>query len=347
MDPTRFALVGYGAWGSHHARAIETAPGAHLAAIVEQNEESRRKATEEHPAVKIFADHRQMLETVDVDVVDVVLPTDLHYRVGMDVLAADRHVLMEKPLAGELAQCDELVQTARDRGKILAVGHEFRLSSLWGKVKELVDAGEIGDPCYALIELWRNPYRQGSQGWRYDIRRVGNWILEEPIHFFDMARWYFAKVGEPQSVYAQANGIRPDHPELQDNFSALLTFPGGRYAIVSQTLAAWEHHQVVKITGMRGALWAYWSGAMDRTFESQFGLKIMRGGQVEEVPIRKASGEVYELVDEITAVARCVREGGSPPCSGDDGRWSVAMCLKAQESVESGKVISFSPASKQ
>jgi myo-inositol 2-dehydrogenase/D-chiro-inositol 1-dehydrogenase len=126
----------------------------------------------------------------------------------------------------------------------------------------------------------------------------------------------------------------------------LLKFPGGRYAIVSQTLAGWEHHQVVKITGTRGALWAHWSGAMDRTFAPQFGLKMMRGGQIEETPIRKASGEVYELVDEIAAVARCVREGGTLPCSGDDGRWSVAMCLKAQESVDSGQTVSFSAASK-
>jgi myo-inositol 2-dehydrogenase/D-chiro-inositol 1-dehydrogenase len=293
-----------------------------------------------------------MLAAVDVDAVDVVLPTHLHHAAGMDVLRAGKHLLMEKPLASNTAQCDDLVREARRRGKLLAVGHEFRLSALWGKVKELLDAGAIGDPLYALIELWRNPYRLGSDGWRYDIHRVGNWILEEPIHFFDLARWYFAAAGDPVAVYARANGIRPDRPELQDNFSAMLQFPGGRYALVSQTLAGWEHHQVVKITGTEGALWAGWSGAMDRTAHPQFWLKVARGRgktsevsktsevwEVEEVPITSPSGEVYELVDELAAVARSIRQGCALPCSGEDGRWSVAMCLKAQESVDTGRVV--------
>jgi myo-inositol 2-dehydrogenase/D-chiro-inositol 1-dehydrogenase len=284
-----------------------------------------------------------MLATTEADVVDVVLPSHLHHTVGLDALRAGRHVLMEKPLALDLRQCDDLIEAARQGAKVLAVGHEFRLSSLWGRLKELIAAGEIGEPLYALIELWRNPYRQGSDGWRYDLRRVGNWILEEPIHFFDLARWYFQGIGEPLSVDAYANSCQPDHPELQDNFAAMLRFPRGRYAVVVQTLAGWEHHQVMKVTGTRGALWASWSGAMDRTPHPQFSLKIMRGQQVEEVPISKTSGEVYELVSEIAAVSKCIRTGTAPPCSGNDGRWAVAMCLKAQESVDTGTIVPLLP----
>jgi myo-inositol 2-dehydrogenase/D-chiro-inositol 1-dehydrogenase len=210
------------------------------------------------------------------------------------------------------------------------------MSSLWGKVKQLVDQGAIGRPIYALIELWRRPYRLGADGWRYDISRVGNWILEEPIHFFDLARWYFSGVGEPTSVYALASARRADHPELHDNFSAMLSFPGGAYAVISQTLAGWEHHQIAKITGTAGALWATWSGAMDRTFEPTFSLKLQRGEAIEQIDIHKQSGEVYELVDEVAAVVRAVREGTAVPCGGEDGWWSAAMCLKAEESLKTG-----------
>ncbi len=341
MDAVRFALVGCGAWGSHHARAVASLPDGRLVAIVEASAESRQQARAEHPGAQVFADHREMLSAVEVDAVDVVLPTHLHHGVGMDVLAAGKHLLMEKPLASTIPQCDALVAEACRRGKLLAVGHEFRLSALWGKVWELIAGGEIGEPLYGLIELWRNPYRLGCDGWRYDIRRVGNWILEEPIHFFDLARWYFAGAGEPVSVFAQANGLRPDRPELQDNFTAMLRYPGGQYVVVAQTLAGWEHHQVVKITGTRGALWASWSGAKDRTFAPTFWLKLMRGEEVREVPIAKMSGEVYELVDEIAVFARAIRGQGPPACSGEDGRAAVAMCLKAQESVDTGKVVSL------
>ena len=78
---------------------------------------------------------------------------------------------------------------------------------------------------------------------------------------------------------------------------------------------------------------------MDRTHHPQFWLKLARDGCVEEVPITSPSGEVYELVHELAAVARSIRQGCAPPCSGEDGRWSVAMCLKAQESVDTGRVV--------
>ncbi len=341
MNNVRFGLIGYGAWGSHHARAIAGTQGAELAAVAVRSEASQAAARQQYPAARIYGDYRELLRQERLDVVDVVLPTDLHYEVGKAALKAGAHLLLEKPMALSLAHCDELLALARARGKVLAIGHEFRLSSLWGKMKEMVDAGAVGDPLYLLIELWRRPYRQGSGGWRYDIRRVGNWVLEEPIHFFDMARWYLASAGEPVSVYARASSKQPGHPELQDNFSAILKFPGGRYAVISQTLAAFEHHQVVKLTGTGGALWATWGGEMDRTFHPQFSLRHHDGSQVHDVPISKVTGEVYELADEMAMMVRAVREGTPVAATGGDGKWSVALCLAAQRSVDSGEVVSI------
>ncbi len=240
-------------------------------------------------------------------------------------------------MALTVPHCDELIALARVKGKVIAIGHEFRLSSLWGKVKEMIDAGAIGAPLSILIELWRRPYRLGSDGWRYDIERVGNWILEEPIHFFDMARWCLSRAGEPVSVYARANSKQAGHAELQDNFSALVNFPGGAYAVISQTLAGYQHHQVVKATGTKGSLWADWGGEMDRTFHPVFSLKYHDGQAVHDIAIDKITGEVYELEDEMAMMVRAVRDGAPVAASGEDGKRAVAMCLTAQRSVDSGK----------
>jgi len=342
MSAVRVGLIGYGAWGRHHARAIASVPDAQLTAICARSAESAAAARREHPQATIYASYLELLDREELDLCDIVLPSDLHYDVSRAVLESGRHVLLEKPMTLSIARGRELIDLAQARGRVLAVGHELRLSSLWGKVKELVDAGAIGEPLYALIELWRRPYRLGPDGWRYDIHRVGSWILEEPIHFFDLARWYLSGVGDPVSVYARSNGKRIDHPELHDNFSAILNFPRGRYAVITQTLAAWEHHQTAKLTGSDGALWASWSGAMDRTFEPTFSLKLQSGDTLADVPIDKPSGEVYELVDEVAAVVRAIRHGGAVPCSGEDGLWSVAMCLKAAESLESGQPVLLS-----
>ena len=345
MQTVRCGLIGYGAWGRHHARAVTSCADAALVAIAARSEQSAAAARTDHPRAKVYADYRDMLAGEELDLCSVAVPSDLHFPVAKDVLESGRHLLLEKPMALTLDDCAALVDLARKRGRVLAVGHELRMSSLWGKVKQLVDGGAVGEPLYAMIELWRRPYRLGSGGWRYDLSRVGDWILEEPIHFFDLARWYFSAAGEPASVYAAANGKRPDRPDLHDNFSAILHFPGGRHAVISQTLSAWEHHQTAKVTGTAGAIWASWSGAMDRTFEPTFWLKMQRGdGPVEHVPVPKASGEVYELVDEVAAVVRAVRDGTPVPCTGEDGWWSAAMCIKAAESIRTGGPIALGAA---
>jgi len=338
-DPVRFGLIGYGLFGAHHAAAIAGGEDTELAAVAVRSDASQEAACEDHPGVHVCADYRELLARKDIDIVSVVAPNVLHYEIGKAVLNANKHLLLEKPMALRVAQCDELVSLAETRRRVLAVGHELRLSSLWGGVKELIDQGVIGRPLHALIELSRFPYRQGSEGWRYDIERVGSWILEEPIHFFDLARWYLSACGEPESVYARANSRHRNHPELKDNFSAIVNFPGGAYAVVSQTLSAFGHHQTAKITGTEGTIWARWSAADARSDEISFDLRYGIGDTVETMSFDKPTGELLELADEVAAVAQAIKTGESPPCTGVDGRWSTLLCLAAEQSVDSRQVV--------
>lgn len=339
MNPVRFGLIGHGAWGTHHAQAIAATTGAVLAAIAARSAASQEAARAAHADAKVYGDYRQMLAEEQLDAVDIVLPSHLHHEAAAAVLESGRHLLLEKPMALSVADCDHLIELAQQNKRLLAIGHELRLSSLWGEVKRLVDRGAVGDPKYLLVELSRRPYRPGAGGWRFDIDRVGNWILEEPIHFFDLARWYLGSLGEPLSVYARASSRQPDHPELQDNFSAMLNFPGGAYAVISQTLAAFEHHQTVKLTGTKGALWASWSGAMDRTLTPTFWLKHLDGVELHTVEFTKPTGEVFELHDQMAMLVRAIRDGEPLACTGRDGRQSVALCLAAQKSVDTGRVV--------
>jgi myo-inositol 2-dehydrogenase/D-chiro-inositol 1-dehydrogenase len=339
MSDVRFALVGHGLWGTHHAKAIAKTEGARLVAIAERAEAGRAAAKEAHPDADVSDDYRELLARDDVDVVDVVVPSHLHYEVAKAALEAGKHLFLEKPMVLTVAHCDELITLAREKGRILAVDHEMRLSALWGRVKRLIDEGAVGKPQYVLVELSRFPYRLGSEGWRFDIHRVGNWILEEPIHFFDLARWYMSGFDYPVSVYARANSRQQGHPELQDNFSTILEFSEGGYAVISQTLAAFEHHVTCKVTGTEGAIWANWSAPDARHPEPIFGLRYGDHNQVEEIPFENVTGEVVELADQIAAIVRSVNEGAPPPASGEDGRRSVLLCLAAQESVDTGSPV--------
>jgi myo-inositol 2-dehydrogenase/D-chiro-inositol 1-dehydrogenase len=152
----RVGLIGYGARGIHHARVIAANSQASLVAIAAKSEATAAKARQDHPQSRVPTDYREVLAQ-ELDAVVVVLPSHLHYEVSKAVLQSGRHLLLEKPMAISVVHCEELTALAKDRQRVLAIGHEMRMSSLWGKVKELIDTGAIGDPLYALIELWRKP----------------------------------------------------------------------------------------------------------------------------------------------------------------------------------------------
>lgn len=338
----RVGLIGYGAWGRCHAEAIRKTPDAELIAIAANSDASCAAARSDFPNADVVSDFHEMLARPDIELVDIVLPSDLHHRVAAAALDAGKHVLLEKPMCLSVSDCHNLISKAEEKDLRLAIGHELRLSSLWGRAKELIDEGFVGTPQYVLIELSRKPYRTGSNGWRYNINRVGSWILEEPIHFFDLARWYLTASGDPVSVFASANSRQPGHPELQDNFSAMMKFTGGAYAVISQSLSMFEHHQTVKISGTKGSLWASWSGALDRTRSPTFFLKASDGEAVQQIPISRAAGELFELDDQLTMMVRAVRERKPVATTGLDGKWSVAMCLAAEKSVRTGLPVAMS-----
>src|SRR5581483_7853346 len=153
MSTVRFGLIGYGAWGSHHARAIAKTAGAELVAIAVRSEASQQAARDAFPQATVYGDYRDLLSRERLDAAVVVVPSHVHCEIGSAVLESGRHLLLEKPMALSLEECDKLIGLANKHGKQLAVGHECRLSSLWGKVKELVDAGVVGEPRYVLVEL--------------------------------------------------------------------------------------------------------------------------------------------------------------------------------------------------
>lgn len=337
----RFGLIGYGLWGRHHATAIRKAPGAVLAAIACRSEATAAAARRDFPDVPVHLDYRDLLARADVDVADVVVPNHLHEEIGVAALDRGKDVLLEKPMAATAAQCDRLLAAARRSGRVLSIGHELRLSTQWGTVKAIIDAGDIGEPVYALHTLFRFPYRPGAEGWRHDRSRVGSWILEEPVHAFDSLMWYLERHGDPVSVLGTGNGGGPGRGPgdgMEDNFTALLRFRGSVYAVVTETLAAFEYHHVTEVVGREGAIRAWWSGTLERTRRPAFELKVKRrGGEAETVALA-ASGELFELETQLAQTVVAFRER-RPLVSGEEARKRVIVCVEAERSLREGREI--------
>lgn len=336
----RFGLIGYGLWGRHHAAAIKGAPGAELVAIACGDGASAAAAREAHPDVPLYTDYRQMLAQSDIDAVDVVVPNHLHCEIGTAALDAGKDVLLEKPMALTVAECDRLIAAARRNGRVLTIGHEFRLSTQWGALKTIIEAGDIGTPLYANVSLFRFPYRPGSGSWRYEPGKVGSWTLEEPVHFFDSLMWYFEAWGDPVSVLSIGSSKGRD-AGMSDNFTSIVRWPGALYAVVTQTLAGFEHHHVMEIVGTEGSMRTWWSGTMDRTREPAFEIKVQRKGQKACETLKVApSGELFELEEELRRAVTAFRER-KPIVSGEEARKRIIVCLEAERSLAEGRELAL------
>jgi myo-inositol 2-dehydrogenase/D-chiro-inositol 1-dehydrogenase len=99
----RFGLIGYGLWGTHHAEAIATAPGAELAAIACQSEATAAAARKRFPDIPIYRDYKSLLADASIEAVDIVVPNHMHEEIGVAALKASKHVLLEKPMALSVA----------------------------------------------------------------------------------------------------------------------------------------------------------------------------------------------------------------------------------------------------
>ena len=335
----RFGLVGSGRWGACHAEAIRHTPGAELAAVAVSSPDSARRVGAEL-GVPAFAGWQEMLARPDLalDAVDVVAPNVLHAEIALAALEAGLHVLVEKPLATTLPDCDAIVEAGRRCGRTVAVGHELRLSPLWGRLKDEIAAGRIGRPLSCSIHLWRRSFRAGADSWRHDPSRVGSWILEEPIHYFDLARWYLADLGEPTAVYARANGRGG---ELQETVAALVSFPQGGFAAISQTTAGAEHHLLAQLVGTDASLRLVCSGASDRSETPTYRLELAREDLAVALALADAPTETGDLRRQIAALVRCLETGAAPPADGEDGRRAVRLCLAAEESARTGREITL------
>ena len=327
-SPVRVGLIGAGRWGAVHRDALDAA-GAELAGVAVSSAASAKRvqAAWNVPAT----DRLDELFGWGMDAVIVASPNHLHARQAIAALDAGKHVLVEKPMAISEGDCRQVLAAAERSGCVLAVGHEMRVFKLFARVKEVLDAGRIGAPLHCDLRLLRRPHRAGSGGWKIDPEKVGSSILEEPIHYFDLVRWY---LGETTTLQAWATS-RSGREASWENLDVRLGFASGAQALVTRSLGGWGHHVSLDVVGERGALRARWDGARDVDPRPRVSL-VVDGEQVD-VPDR--TGHAYDVPIQTRAFLAAVQGRGAVPADGEDGCAAVALCLAAERSLREGSAL--------
>jgi predicted dehydrogenase len=139
------AIVGLGYWGPNWVRNLTELRAARRIVCCDLSAERRARIEELYPNVETTGRLEELLADPEIEGVVVATPVDTHFQLARRCLEADKSVLVEKPLATAQREAAELVRLARERGQVLMVGHTFEYSAPVRKIKEIIEAGELGD----------------------------------------------------------------------------------------------------------------------------------------------------------------------------------------------------------
>ncbi len=328
--PLGIALVGAGRWADMHRRSL-TRGGARLIAVATGSQASSDRVQAEW-GVPATPDLGQVLAIPAVEAVIIASPNDLHAPQAMAALAAGKHVLVEKPMAIDVASARRVVAAAAASAGVVAVGLEMRTFQLFERVKTLLLDETLGRPIHLALDLFRRPYRAGSGGWKQDPARLGPVVLEEAIHYLDLARWY---LGDMVSLESWARS-RPGRERFREQLDVRIESEAGAIGLVTRSIAAGGHTVDLRLVGERAAARALWRGRMDADPRPSVRLELHDRHGSRLLPISAATGHAFDLWRQTAAFVRAARTGTDAPATADDGLKSVALSLAVERSLATG-----------
>jgi predicted dehydrogenase len=188
--PTKaLAVVGLGHWGPNLLRNAWDIEGVRVAAVCDTAAHKLAPVERRYPTVRCTERYDEILAADDIDAVLLATPVGTHHAMARDALRAGKHVFVEKPLAQTSAECRELIGLADDRSLVLMPGHTFLYSPPVRKVKELLDAGELGQLYFGTFSRVNLGIHQGDVS---VVRDLGS-------HDFSMLLYW---LGQPSFVRA-------------------------------------------------------------------------------------------------------------------------------------------------
>ena len=329
-----FGVIGTGRIGRLHAENLTyRIPEANLLAVSDIFVEAAEQVAAQLGIPAVYRDHRRILEDERIDAVLICSSTDTHARFIEEAGEAGKQIFCEKPIAHDLADIDRALAAVDRTGVKLMVGFNRRFDPSFARVREVVAAGEIGDP-HILRIISRDPAPPPIDY----IKVSGGIFLDMTIHDFDMAR--FLVGAEVEAVYASGGVmVDPAIGEAGDIDTALITlhFENGVLGSIDNSRqAVYGYDQRVEVFGSSGSVTA------DNNFPNT---TLVSDAQrvYRDLPLNFFMDRYTEsYVAEIKTFVQCILNDTPPPVSGLDGRAPVVMGYAAIKSLAEGRPVKIS-----
>jgi len=338
------AVIGLGI-GRGHLRALRANPAVRLVGACDTTPERISRVRDELPdltADLFFDDYATMLKRTKPDAAIVALPNALHHRVTLDCLRAGAHVLCEKPMAMNVAEAQEMADTADKLGKTLMINFSYRFKPTTAAMEDVVNAGQLGEIYFARTGWLRQQGIPRGVGWFYKKQQAGGGpLIDLGVHRIDLA-WYL--MGKPKVTSVCGATFQKFGPnqlpefDVEDFAAGQIRFADGRCLQVAVSWASFCEHPEQMWTELYGTKGA----AIERNTGGgyQWTVKFLQdlagyriGGEPTRLP-SQGPGPIDHFVD-------CLVAGKQPGPSAADGVEVQRMLDGLYESARTGREVRF------
>jgi predicted dehydrogenase len=253
-SPLRWGLIGCGDIASKRvAAALSGSPGSALAAVARARSELAAEFAKAHGARRWYADWRDLLRDPEVDAVYVATPVRLHAEQTIVAAEAGKHVLCEKPMALDVAECVRMQDAARRSGVALGVAYYRHHYPVVRRLRELLGSGEIGTPVLVEAQAFEAYDPPPAQRGAWRLRRAeggGGPMADFGCHRIEVL---LNLLGPIAAVHGFPANVRLHEREVEDTCVAHLRFQSGAVGVVTVTHAVQEPRDLLRVIGSRGS----------------------------------------------------------------------------------------------
>jgi predicted dehydrogenase len=321
MPVRNFALIGCGTISDFHAEALRGIEGARLVAVAEPVEARAKKFADREKCAYV-TDYHALLKRDDVQIVCVTTPSGSHAPIGMDVLRAGKHLVLEKPMAMTTRDAAELIRTAREKGVTLSVISQRRFEPQHQAIKKLLEEGALGKLLLTEVSLpfFRSQEYYDSAAWRGTIALDGGALMNQGIHSIDLMLWLS---GPADSVIGKT-ATQAHKIEAEDLGLAIVQFKNGAFGtIMASTSIRPGFPSSINLYGDKGTIKLEGSSITHWTVPGHDKPEynaVSYGGVADP----KAISFVYHQM-QLTDIIRSIETKSPPKVLGEDGLRAVQL----------------------
>ncbi len=357
MKKYKIGILGCGKVAHLHAKAIKEIPDAELAAVWSRTKKTAENFAEQY-RVKAYDSITKMVSENQIDLVIVCTPHPFHKDPAVEAAQAGASVLVEKPLASSLSDCDEMIIACRKNGVRLGVISQRRWYAPTIRVKRAIEDGKIGKPILGTATMlsWRDKAYYDADEWRgtWDMEGGGVLVNQSP-HQLDVLLWMMGDIDELYGIWRNLN-----HPyiEVDDTAVAVIKFKNGAIGNVLVSNS--------QKPGMYGKVQVHGENGSSVGVQTEGGAMFIAGMTgISEPPVndmwtipgeehlleqwKKEDSEFFQKIDatvyyiklQIIDFVEALKENREPLVTGEQGRKTVELFTAIYRSTSSNSPIKF------